>query len=595
MLKQIKIFTRLLEDYAWSIPVVVVLGLVAAIFEGVGLSLFVPFLQSLDPSFSASSSNSSPLSIVEKIFGQLPVANRLWVIPLCILGSILIKNLVVYANSALFSWLNWKVSHRLRAKIFDQLLRVDISFVERKGTGEFLSILDKETWQTSQALGALVNMIISACTIVVFVVLLLLISWRLTVVVGLLTVLISLSLQLVAGRVKQLGRQAAKANALFVGRALEGLDGMRVIRAFGREQDAQQQFNGASLQVCASFRQLDLASAAIGPFSEVLSAMLLLGVCMFALGDQSSLPNLLTFLFMLYRLQPQVQRFDGARIGLLGLVGSVEQVMGLLRPQDKPFLPQGTRDFRHFSHSLCLDTVSFSYSPQDALALKAVSFSIPKGKTTAIVGPSGAGKSTLIDLIFRFYDPTVGALSVDGYPLPELHLAQWRSHIALVSQDNYLFNTTIAGNIGYGQTSATTAEIVAAAKKANAHEFILGLPAAYDTIIGDRGVRLSGGQRQRLALARSILRDPDILILDEATNALDSISESLIQEALTLFGQDRTMIVIAHRLSTIEHADQIIVMDRGQCVEQGSFKDLLEQKSLFHRLYRLQNFRQGAA
>lgn len=593
MLRQIKLFTHLLEGYTWSIPIVIALGLIAAIFEGVGLSLFVPFLQSLDDSFASSPSESFPLSVIEKIFSQLPTTNRLLVIPLCILGSILFKNLVIYANSALFSWLNWKVSHRLRVKIFEQLLGVNISFIEKKGTGEFLSVLDKETWQTSQALGALVNMTISACTIAVFVVLLLFISWWLTLGIGLLTVLISLSLQLVTGKVKQLGRQAAKANASFVSRAIEGIDGMRVIRAFGREQDAQRQFNRASEQACLSFRRLDLSSAAIGPFSEVLSAMLLMVISIFFLRAQPSLPILLTFLFMLYRLQPHVRRFDGARIRLLSLLGSVEQVLGLLQPADKPFLPLGTKDCKHFSHSICFNKVNFGYSPQDALALKEVSFSISRGKTTAIVGPSGAGKSTLIDLVLRFYDPTSGEITIDGYPLSQICLGQWRHHIALVSQDNYLFNTTIFKNLGYGRDSATIAEIISAAKKASAHEFIIGLPEAYNTIIGERGVRLSGGQRQRIALARAILRDPDILILDEATNALDSIAESSIQEALTLFGQSRTIIVIAHRLSTIKHAHQIIVMDQGKCVEQGSFEELLSYDGLFNRLYCLQHSRQG--
>ena len=213
---------------------------------------------------------------------------------------------------------------------------------------------------------------------------------------------------------------------------------------------------------------------------------------------------------------------------------------------------------------------------------------IPKGKITAIVGFSGAGKSTIINLICRFYDVTEGAIYVDGLPLKQLDLESWRSQIATVSQDIYLFSTTVKENIAYGDLDATEDDIIAAAKQAHAHEFICELPQGYDTKVGDRGIRLSGGQRQRLALARAIIRNPKILILDEATNSLDTISESLIQETLKTLIHDRTTIIIAHRLSTVTQADQIIVLEKGQVVEQGNFQQLLQLDGLFAKLYQLQ-------
>jgi subfamily B ATP-binding cassette protein MsbA len=238
--------------------------------------------------------------------------------------------------------------------------------------------------------------------------------------------------------------------------------------------------------------------------------------------------------------------------------------------------------------SLTFQSVGFRYNSTDKPALQENSFSIIKGKTTAIVGPSGAGKSTLIGLICRFYDVTEGEIYVDEHPLRELDLVSFRSHIAIVSQDIYIFNTTVRDNIAYGRLDATEAEIINAAKQANAHEFITKFPEGYDTILGDRGVRLSGGQRQRIALARAIIRDPQIFILDEATNALDSVSENIIQEAINTFGQNRTVIIIAHRLSTIEQADKILVLQEGRVVEQGNFQQLLKLNGLFTRLYHLQ-------
>ena len=229
--------------------------------------------------------------------------------------------------------------------------------------------------------------------------------------------------------------------------------------------------------------------------------------------------------------------------------------------------------------------VNFAYPQTNILALKDINLFIPKGKTTALVGPSGAGKSTLIKLFCRYYEPTSGTIDVDGDVLTQLNLGDWRDRIAIVSQDIHIFSDTVRQNIAYGKLHATDEDVVAAAKQANAHEFICQLPRGYDTPVGDRGVRLSGGQRQRIALARAIVRNPEILILDEATNALDTLSEYVIQQALQIFGRDRTMIIVAHRLSTIEQADQIVVIEAGRIAEQGTLSELLTQAGLFKQLY----------
>jgi subfamily B ATP-binding cassette protein MsbA len=239
--------------------------------------------------------------------------------------------------------------------------------------------------------------------------------------------------------------------------------------------------------------------------------------------------------------------------------------------------------------AIYFESVSLTYNPEDRPAIEDVSIEFKRGQTTAFVGPSGAGKSTIISLLCRFYEPTSGEIYVDDCPLKELNLRDWRQGIAIVTQDVHIFSGTVKDNIAYGRLEATEAEIFDAAKLANAHDFISQLPEGYDTKVGDRGVRLSGGQRQRIALARAIVRDPDILILDEATNALDSISENLIQEALNTLSQNRTVIVIAHRLSTIENADKIIVMEKGRAIEQGNLQHLLELDGLFAKLYHLQH------
>jgi ATP-binding cassette, subfamily B, bacterial MsbA len=296
----------------------------------------------------------------------------------------------------------------------------------------------------------------------------------------------------------------------------------------------------------------------------------------------------MTFLVLLYRLQPRVKQFDADRVTLDGLSASVEEVRTLLNENDKPYLRSGVRVPLSIKKEITFENVFFQYDSRKSAALSQVNCSINIGETTAFVGPSGAGKSSMISLICRFYDPSSGRLLIDGVPLPELDLAWWRSQIALVSQQVYLFNASVAENIAYGNLDATREELVEAARKAHAIEFIEELPEGFETILGDRGIRLSGGQRQRLALARAFIRDPQILILDEATNSLDLIAEGVVQDALEQFGRNRTVLIVAHRISTIEHADKIIVLDSGRVIESGTVRLLLAARGLFSRFHALQ-------
>ena len=584
-----KKITKLIKFYPWAIPIIITLGILSSLLEGFGISLFIPFLQSLSPSSEQAISGNHLIDFLNQLLTSFHSSQRITIIPVIIFISILFKNALAYANSAFLAWLNSRLNHRLRSQIYSQLLRLSYSYLETQDSGKLLNTLAKETWQTIEALGVFVNLIVSSCTTFVYVTLLLLLSWQLTLLVGVIVILISLIIQFVTRKAKALGQQAVQVNGNLGSRMYEGLAGMRTIRAFGRELYEQQQFDHASQQVRDIFMRLDLISWSVGPLYEVLSALLVLSIMVVALlRDQTTLPALLTFLLILYRLQPQVQILQGSRVKLLMLSSSVDDVMYFLDPSDKPYIHSGSVSFPGLQQAISLDSVSFHYNCQDKAALNNISLSIPSGKTTAFVGPSGAGKSTLINLICRFYDVTEGEIFIDHLPLRELDLVSWRSRMAIVSQDVYIFSNTVRDNIAYGRLDATEDEIIAAAIQANAHEFILELPECYDTKLGDRGVRLSGGQRQRIALARAIIRNPEILILDEATNALDTISEHLIQEALDTFSHNRTVIVIAHRLSTIEKADQIIVLDQGQVVEQGNLQHLLQLNGLFAKLHRLQ-------
>ena len=573
------------------------IGILSSLSEGIGISLFIPFLQSLVDSNDSGIGENVLGGFLDRLFDIVPQSDhavpwlhdRLVVIPLLIFGSILLKNALIYSNLVLLAWLNSRISHRLRSQIFNQLLKVSYSFLETKDSGRLLNTLATETWRTSEALGILVNLIISVCTTLVYTALLLLISWQLTLLVSLIMLAISLVIRAVTHQSKALGKEAVRVNGDLGNRMYEGTIGMRTIRAFGREPYEQKQFERTSRQVRNIFMKLDLISSSVNPLYEVLSALLVLSVMVVALlQDRTALPTLLTFLLILYRLQPQIQQLDSCRIKLSVLTSSIDDVMLFLDEKDKSYIISGDRAFSGLQQTISFEAVSFRYNSNDPHALQDISLCIPQGKTTAIVGSSGAGKSTLINLLCRFYEVSEGEIYIDGCPLREFDLVSWRSRLAIVSQDVHVFSTTIGKNIAYGRFEASEAEIIEAAKLANAHEFIMKLPQGYDTKVGDRGIRLSGGQRQRIALARAIIRNPEVLILDEATNALDTISEHLIQEALNNLTQNCTTIAIAHRLSTIEQADQIIVLDKGRVIEQGNLQQLLQLDGMFAQLYRLQ-------
>lgn len=575
-----------------AIPVVVCFGVITALFDGLGISLFIPLFQSLTDSHSLPDNGSVIGRLWEILFSQFSPQQVQVFAPLLILLLLVCKNGFLYLNTVIFSRFNWRISHRLRTQIFDQLLHVDSQFLVEQDVGSLMNVLDKEAWQTSQAMATLATLIISICTLTIFSLFLLLTSWRMTLLSLGLLLLVSTGIQTLNRRVKKLGQQATLANMTFVGQGFEQLSGLETVRQFGRRQDEQQRFDQASLQVCSTFMELDQLMGAIAPLSEIAFALLLTFVLLMILGnDNANLSVFITFLFMLYRLSPPIKNLDSARVNLVALTASIQIFTDLMTTTTQRQINSGQLTFTDLQQGIEFHQVSFQYMQSSHPAVNDLSFTIAPGKTTAIVGPSGAGKSTILGLLMRRFDPMQGEIIVDGRPIQEYDLEDWWQSIALVSQNIYLFNRSVRENIAYGCPMASDEEILAAAKMADAHSFISAMSNGYDTMIGERGVRLSGGQRQRLALARCLVRNPKILILDEATNALDSLSEDFIQQTLSAVGQNRTVIIVAHRFSSISQSDHILVVDDGQLVKQGNLDQMMAHDGLFSRLFRFQTIK----
>ncbi len=372
----------------------------------------------------------------------------------------------------------------------------------------------------------------------------------------------------------------------------ETLGGLRIIKGFNAEVWQIARFRRENLRYAQSlthlYRRRDLAS----PLSEFLGiaavAVLLWFGAKQVFAGQITAATFITFLYAFYNVIEPAKHLSGAAFSIRKGLGALERVETVLyapvsiRDSDNP------REITDFKDKIEFKNVSFHYQDAERAAVQEINLVIPSGKIVALVGASGAGKSTMADLLPRFYDPVAGQILIDGIDIRQLRLRDLRNLMGIVSQEAILFNDTVRNNIAFGNENATGAAIEAAAKAANAHDFITAMPEGYDTNIGDRGSKLSGGQRQRLTIARALLKNPPILILDEATSALDSESEQLVQAALDRLLQNRTALVIAHRLSTVQHADEIIVMDAGRMVERGSHEQLLAQGGIYRKLVELQ-------
>ena len=590
--------TRLLIQPLLKYPVLlfftVLLGFSGALFSGVSTLLILPILlELLGQSTDYVTSLPPILQKALGIFDGLPEGARLPVMAGSVVGVIVLKSLSAYASSLTAGALNRKLAMSLRRQGLRMLLDVDLGYFARTKIGDLINQLNVEVNRTTIAIRNLVRLAVVIITIAVFFILLILTSWQLTVISTVTLGVVTLLNQFMVKRSKILGKRLSEISKNYSSRVFEILSGIRLVKATANEEREYRQIDQIIVDRESAEFSSQLIFAGIGPFNEIINILALMLIAVLgrqAFSNQLELfsSSLLTYLIILFRTLPYLGQLNSQRSTLANTAASVEIVTALLRRDDKPFMPRGVQPYRPLQEGIRFNQIRFNYPGHEQEVLRGIDLFLPKGQTLALVGASGAGKSTLADLLPRFYDPTDGTIELDGVDLKTIDLHSYRSNLGIVSQETFLFNASVRENLLYGRPDATEAELIEAAKRANAYEFIEHLPQGFDTMIGDRGVLLSGGQRQRLAIARALLQDPDILILDEATSALDTVSERLVQSAIDDLSRNRTTLVIAHRLSTICEADQIAVLDRGKVVEVGNHTELLKEKGAYARLQAMQ-------
>ena len=565
-----------------------VFSILSASFEGFGLGFLLVFLQSL------TTPGAEPVKTGIEWFDILilgingSVNERLYRVSALIVITTCMRASFNYLSQICIQFSEISLVDTLRKRVFEQLEAQTLSYFNQKKSGELINILTNEMERIRQIFGGIAFLITRIFALIVYSVSLFILSWKLSIVSILLFSLLAVALSTLNKQIRERSFGITTANDNFTSRTLEFIQGIRTIHAFSTQEFERKRYYKASEKIVDTLKSVYWISLVVKPLAESISTLILISMIIVALvTGLMKVSALLTFFFVLFRIIPMTQDLNGVVAFLTTQAGAVENIKNLLKTDDKIYFQNGTLKFPGLKRSIDLVSVDFDYGLNQRV-LHNITLSIKQGEMTALIGSSGAGKTTLADLIPRFHDATEGYIYIDEVDIRKFEINSLRRQIAVVSQDTFIFNTSVWKNIAYGTPKVTETEIKEAARLANALEFILEMPEGFNTQLGDRGVRLSGGQRQRIAIARALLRNPEILILDEATSALDSVSERLIQESLEKLSAGRTVIAIAHRLSTIAKANKVVVLEQGRIVEQGKYQELLAQKGKLWHYHQMQ-------
>lgn len=582
----LRVLLEFARPYRGAIPLLITLGLLASLAEGVGIGLLIPVLGVMLQADGVGS--AGPFARMMQQVGVLLQGDR-QVLLLAGLMALLItlKAVVLFANARLGSVVVGSVTRDLRLRLCRSLATMDFAAFRSFEPGRLMNAVDVQTHRTSEALLYAVGMLTAACFVAVYLSLLILISWRLTLIVVALALPVSFFVRWRTGRAHALAEDVLARNSSLTGRIMELLGTMRTIRMFNQEEAELGRFGQTADDARRATIRAETVSWTLQPMVELLYLPTFLGVLVYAWHAGIGIPSVLAFLALLYRMQPQVSRIDNARVNLAAHGPGMVELVRLAGDYPQAATGAGGRTLPGIRQGIEFRNVSFQYAGADAAAVRNVSFSIPSGAVVAIVGRSGSGKSTLLNLLFRLYEPTEGQVILDGVALTDYELKSVRGQMAFAGQDADLHAGTIRDNIAYGVSGASMEAVIEAARAARADEFIARLPEGYDTVVTERGLNLSGGERQRIALARALVRRPALLVLDEATNAVDNMTEQAIQDTIESLAGRCTIVVVAHRLSTVRRADLVVVMSGGEVIEAGVPAQVIDRGGELSRMYEL--------
>ncbi|QBK26962.1 ABC transporter ATP-binding protein [Ureibacillus thermophilus] len=576
----IRRYMRFVKPYYWEIILTLIIGVIKF-----AIPLFIPFLTKI---------------VIDDILlnTELTDAERVKQLVYWLGGAIflffIIRPPVEYYRQYFAQHVSNKVLYDIRKELYVHLQKLSLKFYSNHRAGDIISrfINDVEATKNFVMIG-LMNLWLDMTTILIVIGIMLSMNWKLTIVAVISLPLFAISVKYFFGRLRALTRIRSQALANLQSYLHERVNGISIVKSFALEEHEQKIFdheNGEFLDKSLDHTRWNAKSFAVVNTITDIAPLLVIGYAAYLIiHGQLSVGEMAAFMGYIERLYSPLRRLINSSTTLTQSIASMDRMFSLMdeeydvqnKPNALPMPPvSGKVEFQD---------VVFKYENEGQPVLKNINFTIQPGETAAFVGMSGGGKSTIVSLIPRFYDVTSGAVKIDGKDVREVDIKSLRSQIGIVLQDNILFSDSVKQNILMGKPDATDEEVIAAAKAANAHDFIMQLPNGYDTKVGERGVKLSGGQKQRIAIARVFLKNPPILVLDEATSALDLESEALIQESLERLASDRTTIIIAHRLSTITHADKIFVIDHGKVVEEGNHESLMAKKGVYHDLYQIQN------
>ena len=510
-------------------------------------------------------------------------------------GIVHYANFFRYMSQRVLTRMRTWVVFRLKRALFDKLSTLHIGFFHHQQKGNLLSVVSADVHEIESSIVSSVQVLFrDPLTVVVYIILLFGMSMKLTLFT---VVFFPLAASLIAGISKKLRRSANLSQSL-LGRLLnitdETITGARIIKAFTAQAFVQSKFDVQNEEYRKVSKSMVNRRELAGPLSEFLGVMVIVAVMIYGgrlvLNQQSDLSasEFVTYIILYSQIIAPIKNISTAVTNIQRGLAAGERVLAIIDTENEVVDKPDAVKLATFKNQIEFRDTSFAYNTAEVL--KNISFTIPKGKMVAIVGQSGAGKSTTADLLCRFYDPQGGGVFIDGSDIRDYTLESLRKQMGIVTQEAILFNDTVFNNIAFGIEKADEKDVIFAAKVANAHEFIVEMEEGYQTNIGDRGSRLSGGQRQRISIARAVLKNPPILILDEATSSLDTESEKLVQDAIQKLMLNRTSLVIAHRLSTIQHADEIIVLNAGVIVQQGTHQDLIAIEGIYKKLCDMQSF-----